>query len=157
MIYIFFIILFLIILFIPLNIKIIFNLNYYQFKVFNINIYKQKYVDIKDIKKERTKIRFLRIFNIIDIQSVNLELGGFNDYYIRSINYGVMHIFFNIFSFIIQDQFKFNYDLNFNSKPKLNFECIIKSNLGKIIVGLLKGKNKSIIKKEKRTNAWTSN
>ena len=34
--------------------------------------------------------------------------------------------------------FIFNYYLDFNNEMNFNFECIIKSNLGKIIVGLLK-------------------
>ena len=91
-----------------------------------------------DINEERVKIRFFRIFKLIDIQRVNLDIGGFTNYYNRAINYGIIHSLFNIFSFIIQDQFIFNYNLEFYSEPKLKFECIIKSNLGKIIVGLLK-------------------
>lgn len=126
------------IIFIPLKIKIFVNLEAYEFKIYNLKIYQKKFLEIKDIKKERTRIKYLKIFKVIDIQSVNLDIGGLTDYFYRAINYGAMHIIFNLFSFIIRDQFRFNYNLDFNSKPKLNFQCIIKSNVGKIIIGLLK-------------------
>ena len=103
-----------------------------------IKIYHRNYKDIKDVKSERRSIKFIKIFKIIDIQKVDLEIGGFNNYYYRSINYGLIHALINLFSFVIQDQFKFNYFLDYNSNPKLNFECIIRSNLGKIILGLIK-------------------
>ena len=151
MIIILFIILFLfvnILIFLPLKIKIIINLEYFEFSIYDIKIYKRKYNEIKDLNVERNNIEYLKIFKIIDIQSIDLEIGGFTDYYYRSINYGVIHCLFNLLSFIIKDQFKFNYFLDFKSEPKLNFKCIIKSNLGKIVIGLLKRRSK---------NARTSN
>ena len=138
MIYILIIVILIIILLLPLNVKIRINLDYFEFIIFNIKIYHRNYKDIKDFKSERRSIKFIKIFKIIDIQKVDLEIGGFNNYYYRSINYGLIHALINLFSFVIQDQFKFNYFLDYNSNPKLNFECIIKSNLGKIILGLIK-------------------
>lgn len=123
---------------IPLKVIICFDLEGYRFKIYKFKIYQRKYNEIKDINEERIRIRFFRIFKLIDIQRVNLDIGGFTNYYNRAINYGIIHSLFNIFSFVIQDQFIFNYNLDFYSDPKLKFECIIKSNLGKIIVGLLK-------------------
>jgi len=127
---------------IPLKVIVFINLDYYEFRIYNIKIYQKKFLEINDINKERKSINFLKIFKIIDIQNINLEIGGFTNYFYRAINYGIIHIIFNILSFVIQDQFVFNYKLDFNSNPKFNFTCIIKSNVGRIIVGLLKEKLK---------------
>lgn len=130
-----------ILLIIPIKVKIYLNLEGYLFKIYNITIYKKKYKEISDINKERKNINKIKIFKIIDIKAVNLELCGINDYYYRAINYGGVYILFNLISFYINDQFIFNYKLDFYGQPKLNFECIIKSNLGKIIIGLLRRRN----------------
>lgn len=140
MIYIIIILIFFL-LFFPLKVKIYLDLEGYLFKIYNIQIYKKKYKEINDINKERGIIKKLKIFKIIDIQTVNLEICGIEDYYYRSINYGGVYILFNLLSFLIQDQFTFNYNLHFYGKPKFKFECIIKSNLGKIILGLIKRRN----------------
>lgn len=130
--------LFIIIYVIYFDVKIIANKEYFLIKIYRFNFYKKYYKDIKDLNKEKNKISFIKVFKIIDIQSITIHLGGFNDYYYRAINYGLINLIFNLLGFIIKDQFIFNYYLDFNNEMNFNFECIIKSNLGKIIVGLLK-------------------
>ena len=131
-----------IILLFPLKIKVLIDLSGYEIKIYNLKIYKNKFLEIKDINKEKDVINYLRIFKVIDIQSVNLEIGGISDYYYRAINYRGVHILFNLLSFAIKDQFIFNYDLEFYGPAKFNFKCIIKSNMGKIILGLLRRRRK---------------
>lgn len=127
-----------ILLIIPLKVKIYFNLDYYQISIYKLNIYKKRYINISDINKERNVIKYLKIFKVIDIKTVNLEIGGIKDYYFKSLSYSLMYIFFNLLGLVINDQFIFNYYLDYSNNPKINFECIINSNMGKILLGLIR-------------------
>jgi hypothetical protein len=133
------IILFILLLFlIRITVQIEFNLSYFSIKIFKFNFYKKYYKDIKNIEEERRKVSFIKIFKLIDIQTINLSIEGFNNYYYKALNYGIINYLFYVFSFMIKDQFIFNYNLKDSNKFNLNFQCIIKSNIGKIIIGLLK-------------------
>ena len=59
-----------IILLFPLKIKVLIDLSGYEIKIYNLKIYKNKFLEIKDINKEKDVINYLRIFKVIDIQSV---------------------------------------------------------------------------------------
>lgn len=131
-----FIIIFIILL--PIKVTVKANLEQYQIEIYKLKVYKKKYLEIKDIKKERNVLKYLKIFRLIDIQKVILDVGGLSNYYTRAINYGIINALFNIIGVLIKDQFIFEYYLSYYSSPKINFKCIIKSNLGKIILGLLK-------------------
>ncbi len=129
---------------IPLKVELIVNLSYYEIKFYRLKIYHRNYKDISDISKERKQIKYLKIFKLIDIQSINIEVSGFNDYFFESISYGLIYFMFNIFSFIIQDPYIFNYSIKSNKDIDLKFNCIIKSNLGKIIMEIFKRRRKRI-------------
>ena len=138
MIYLLIFIIIIFIIFLPIKVTIKANLEAYEIDIFNLKIYNKNYIEIKDINKERNVLKYLKIFRLIDIQKVTLDVGGISNYYFRAINYGIINALFNILGVLIRDQFKFEYYLSYYSSPKLYFKCIIKSNMGKIILGLIK-------------------
>lgn len=138
MIYILIFIFVFLLVFFPIKVTIKANLELYEIDVFKLKIYKKRYLEIRDINKERNILKYLKIFRLIDIQKITLDVGGLSNYYSRAINYGIINALFNILGVLIKDQFIFEYYLSYYSSPKINFKCIIKSNVGKIILGLLK-------------------
>ena len=78
--------LFILIFVIYFDVKIIANKEYFLIKIYRFNFYKKYYKDIKDLNKEKNKISFIKVFKIIDIQSITIHLGGFNDYYYPTLS-----------------------------------------------------------------------
>lgn len=126
-----------VLIFIPFKVKIFLNLDYYKISFSRFIKYKKYYKEIKDINKEKNIISYYKIFKFIDIQKINLSIGGIDNYYYQAILIGLSNFIFNIFSFIKKDPFIFDFNLNKNDS-NIEIECIIKSNMGKILLGLIK-------------------